>query len=164
MISQPRIEHRPAQHYVAIPAQATLADLPPTLDKLFPEIFAWAGQHGVTPDGPPFIRYLVTDMSKALEFEVGLPVAASTAGDGRVTKGELPSGKYATLVHTGPYAKLVEATGALLDWAREQNVEFDTAQRDGDQVWRARLEYYPTDPSQEPDPEKWETVLAFLTR
>jgi hypothetical protein len=31
-------------------------------------------------------------------------------------------------------------------------------------AWRGRAEHYLTDPSQEPDPAKFETDVAFLTR
>lgn len=162
-MSEPRLEQRAVAHYVAIPAQARLPELPGVLDGVFPEIFGWVGQHGLAPAGPPFIRYLVTDMSKPLEFEVGLPVASSTPGDARVQSGELPAGTYATLVHTGPYDKLAQATAYLLDWAKKNNIVFETSRRGEDEVWRARLEFYPTDPREEPDQEKWQTILAFLT-
>jgi effector-binding domain-containing protein len=164
MLSEPRIEQRPAHHYVAIPAQAPMTELSGVLDRLFPEIFGWVAEHGITPDGPPFIRYLVTDMDRSLEFEVGLPTAGPTDGDGRVQSGHLPAGRYVTALHTGPYDRLVDATAQLLAWADKNQVTWDTSRRGDQEGWRARLEYYPTDPQEEPNPEKWDTILAFLTK
>jgi hypothetical protein len=31
-----------------------------------------------------------------------------------------------------------------------------------EEVWGGRVEFYITDPGEEPDPAKWETELAFL--
>jgi hypothetical protein len=33
---------------------------------------------------------------------------------------------------------------------------------DKQELWTARLEWYPTDPAQEPGPQKWQTELAFV--
>jgi effector-binding domain-containing protein len=161
-MTEPSLETRPAHPYVAIPARAAMAQLPQVIPQLFGEIFAWVGQRQPPQDGPPFVRYLVTDMERELEIEVGIPVATSVQGDGRVAAGELPAGQYLTAVHTGPYDRLTEATGSFLDWAKQHGIVWQTSRRGTDEVWAARLEYYPTDPQKEPDANKWETELAFL--
>jgi effector-binding domain-containing protein len=130
--------------------------------RLFGEVFGWVGQRGLTQTGAPLIRYLVTDMERPLEIEVGVPVGAAVSGDARVKPGVLPAGRYATLVHTGPYDRVQHATGALLDWAAKNGIVWQMTTRGDTDVWAARVEYYPTDPQQEPDPEKWVTELAFL--
>lgn len=33
---------------------------------------------------------------------------------------------------------------------------------DGESTWIGRIERYLTDPSQEPDPSRWETEIAYL--
>jgi len=162
-MTEPRLEQRPAQHYVAIAAHAPMADLPQVLPQLFNDIFAWVGQHQAPQAGPPFIRYMVIDMERELEFEVGIPVARPIDGDARVQPGVVPAGQYVTAVHTGPYDQLMEATRSLLEWADQHGIVWQTTRRGDAEVWVARLEYYPTDPEQEPDANKWETELAFLT-
>jgi effector-binding domain-containing protein len=161
-MTEPRLETRTAHAYVAIPAHAAMAQLPQVIPQLFGEIFAWVGQHQAPQDGPPFVRYLVTDMERELEIEVGIPVATAAQGDGRVVAGTLPAGQYLTAIHTGPYDRLTEATGNFLDWAKQHGIVWQTSRRGADDVWAARLEYYPTDPQEEPDTNKWETELAFL--
>jgi effector-binding domain-containing protein len=82
-------------------------------------------------------------------------------GDDLVVAGVLPAGRYATVTHTGHPSELVKVTGALLDWAAEQGLTWDVSpSKDGDR-WGARLEFYLTDPAEEPDMSKWQTQLAF---
>ena len=119
---------------------------------------------GITPAGPPLIRYLVIDMAGELQIELGVPVTAPATASGRVQPGVLPEGRYAVLRHTGPYDDLVASNAALLQWAQEKGIEFDTWDTPGGSAWRGRAEHYLTDPSQEPDPAKFETDVAFLIR
>jgi len=99
--------------------------------------------------------------ARQLEIEAGVPVAAQADGDGAVFSAVLPAGRYVTLVHAGHPAGLCDATAGLLAWASEQGLAFDMAERDGAGHWACRLEIYLTDPSQEPDMDKWQTRLAF---
>lgn len=78
--------------------------------------------------------------------------------------GVMPEGRYAVLRHTGPYDGLVASKAALLQWAQEKGIEFDTWDTPRGSAWRGRAEHYLTDPSQEPDPAKFETDVAFLIR
>jgi hypothetical protein len=58
----------------------------------------------------------------------------------------------------------VNTTATLLDWATANNVTFDKHEGPTGTAWKARVEHYLTDPEEQPNPEKWETKLAFLTR
>jgi len=114
----------------------------------------------VTPAGPPFFRYLVVDMDRQLDVEVGVPVATAMSDDDRISAGVLPSGRYAVLPHTGHPDSLREVTAALLTWAEEHGIVWKTTEEG--KKWGARLEFYLTDPKTEPDMNKWTTELAFL--
>jgi effector-binding domain-containing protein len=160
MSNEPLIQARAAQHYAAIPATVTMDGIAAAVDDAFPELFGWLAGQGIVPAGPPLIRYLVIDMAGELQIELGVPVAAS----GRVQPGVLPEGRYAVLRHTGPYDGLVASNAALLHWARENGIELDTWDTPQGSAWRGRAEHYLTDPSQEPDPAKLETDVAFLIR
>jgi effector-binding domain-containing protein len=108
--------------------------------------------------------YLTTDMSKKLDIEVGVPVANAVSGDDRITAGVFPAGQYATFLYTGPYKGkgLFKATVALLEWAKENNIVWQTSTLDHVEWWGGRIEFYLTDPEEEPDSKKWQTELAFL--
>jgi len=160
MSAAPEVTGRPGQPYMAVKAQVTMQTISAIADRIA-EVFGWLGARGVAPAGPPFLKYNVIDMARQLEIEAGVPVAAPVDGDGAVFSAVLPAGRYATLMHVGHPSGLVGATATLLEWASEQGLAFDMVERDGAEHWAGRLEIYLTDPSQEPDMDKWETQLAF---
>jgi len=170
MGQQPRVEERPATPYFGIPSRVTgEAEFRRAVDDGFPELFAWLEESGVPPAGPPFIRYLALDAhEEPVEIELGVPVASEVQLEGRLRAGALPAGRYATLLHVGPYNSskepdLAAARSELRHWAEQQNIELDSSRTDGGTRFHACVEHYLTDPRREPDPSKWRTELAYLT-
>jgi effector-binding domain-containing protein len=162
MNEEPRVEQRAAQPYAGIRMPVRLDGFPAAVDQCMPELFGWLTGHGITPAGPPFIRYLVIDMAAELEIEFGVPVQAAVQGDDRVRPGELPAGRYVTLRHVGPYDGLITSNAALQEWAENHGITFDCRDTDRGQAWRCRVEHYTTDPSAEPDPARWQVDVAYL--
>jgi len=157
----PQIVTRAAAPYVAIRVQVPMDQLGEVVPPLNQEVFGWLAQRGVAPGAPPFWKYNVIDMARGLEIEAGVTVPQPLEGDGRVVAGVLPAGRYVTLHHTGAPDTLMGANGDLQDWAAKQDLTFDvTPSPEGDR-WGCRLEIYLTDPREEPDLSKWETLLAF---
>ncbi len=73
-MTEPQIEQRPAQAYLGIAGRIT-DGVPAFVDKAFPELFRWLGEHGIEPSGPPFIRFRELDtQGEPLEIEVAAPV------------------------------------------------------------------------------------------
>ncbi len=165
MITEPRLEHRPAQRYAAI---RTSLPIPfgSYLGPLWKEVDDWLQQKGITSTGPALIRYLTTDMSKELDMDIGFAVEGTFPGDERVITDVLPEGEYATLLYTGPYKGkgIYKATVALLDWAKANQVTWNTTRKDGTEWWNGRVEFYLSDPAREKDTKKYRTELAFLVR
>jgi effector-binding domain-containing protein len=160
MISEPRIDRRDSQAYVGLRTSVKMQDFPPVIDRSLAELRQWIGQHHLEQQvGPPVFRYWKIDMDGEMDVEFCIPLSAAAPGDGPVQAGTLPAGRYATLIHTGHYEGLRDATGYLLKWGEEQGLRWQT---DPGGEWRARLETYLTDPSQEPNPALWETELAIL--
>lgn len=167
MNQEPHIQERDPQDYAGIRATVTMDSIGSAVDQGLPELFAWLAGHGIAPAGPPFIRFLVIDMMADLQIELGVPVAKPVVEDRRIQPGVLPGGRYAVLRHIGPYDGddgLIGANAALQEWASAHGIEFDAADTAKGSAWASRLEQYVTDPSKEPDPEKWETDIAYLTR
>jgi DNA gyrase inhibitor GyrI len=165
-MSEPQIQQRDALPYLAIRSEVTNG-LPAVVDRSFPQLFAWLGRHGIEPAGPPFIRYLEVDnRGEPLEIEVAAPVAAGTQGDETVRAGILPAGRYATLLHTGPYRHddvpdLGDAQAALRTWTEQQGIVTSRASERGSSL-AACVEHYRIGPPMEADWTKWETELAYL--
>jgi len=78
-----------------------------------------------------------------------------------VLAGVLPAGRYASLVHRGPYEQLYDANGALFGWIKEQGLKIDVTESAEGERFGCRLEIYLTDPAVEKDPQKWETEVAI---
>jgi effector-binding domain-containing protein len=156
----PQIQRRDPQPYAGLPATVTMETFPAVADASFPELSGWLQASGIAPAGAPFIRYHVIDMAAELEIEFGIPVNAPVAASGRVRPGILPAGRYATLIHTGPYDQLVAANAALQDWAQQQGITLESSP--DARRWAGRVEHYLTDPAAEPNPAAWETEVAYL--
>lgn len=145
---------------MAIKGLITMETIGEIADRL-PDVLAWLRSHGVTPTGAPFLKYNVIDMERQLEVEAGVPVGAMVEGDREVLAGVLPAGRYATVSYVGHPDELITVTASLLDWVAQQDLQWDMLETPDGQAWGCRLEEFKTDPSDEPDRNKWETQLAF---
>jgi effector-binding domain-containing protein len=161
MITSPEIVERGEQPYVAVKSVVSMKEMGAVAGKFLGEVFGWAAGHGVAPAGAPFFKYNVCGMERGLEIEFGIPTASAVKGDDRVLAGVLPAGRYASLVHRGPYEQLYDANAALLDWIKEQGLKIDVTESAEGERFGCRLEAYLTDPAVEKDPQKWETEVAI---
>jgi len=159
-MSAPEIVTRAEQPYVAIRGHVTMAEIGPFAVRTG-EVFGWLGARGLAPAGPPFLKYNVIDMMRQLELDNGVPVGAPVEVDGDMIAGVIPAGRYATVTHVGHPSELMGVTGALLDWAAGQGLTWDVSPDAGGERWGSRVEFYLTDPGEEPDMSKWATELAF---
>lgn len=165
-MTEPQIQKRPAQPYLAIAGRITHG-VPAFVDKAFPELYRWLGEHGIKPSGPPLIRFRELDPnSEPLEIEVAAPVEAEAQGDGRVSANTLPAGRYLTVLHRGPYRSettpdLATTRGQLIAFAAEQGIVYSRSTRNGTTLPCA-VERYLIGPVEEPDFTKWETEFAYL--
>jgi effector-binding domain-containing protein len=161
VITNQRIETRPDQPYAAIRAEVSMDGFGDLLGPMWGEVFDWLGRRGLESAGPPMIRYRVIDMERAMEIEVGVPVAARIEGDDRVVDGVLPAGQYAVLSHFGEYSGLVEANAALQQWVASEGLQVDQRSIGRSDAFGGRVEFYATDPDEEPEPAKWQTDVAY---
>jgi len=49
----------------------------------------------------------------------------------------------------------------MLQWADSRGLKWDKSEAEDGEHWGCRLEIYLTNPSEQPDPSKWQTNLAF---
>lgn len=120
------------------------------LGEVYPKVFAMLSAQGATPAGPPLARYFNND-PEGFDTEAAVPFTGTftVSGDVRVT--ELPGGKAAKLVHTGPYNTLSAAYKRMMAWADERKTPL------GNDPW----EVYVTEPKAGVDPV---TELYFPLR
>jgi effector-binding domain-containing protein len=157
---QPTIENRAPQLYASVGGAVTMDQVSAIADR-FPEVFDALAKHGLEPSGAPFLRYRTIDMDRELQIEACVPTDAPMPANGAVSTDTLPGGRYAVTTHRGHFDGLMAATEKLLMWASDQGLQWDTTPHGNGEQWAGRVELYETDPSTEPDPANWVTVLAF---
>ena len=149
----------------AVPYAAIAIDVPmerlASAGPLNGTVFDWLARQDVAPAGPPFWKYSVIDMAGQLELEVGVATAAPASADDQVSVGELPAGRYLETTFHGHPDGLRQATADLLAYADAQRLTFDMTDSPTGERWAARLEYYLTDPGDQPDMTQWDTTLSF---
>ena len=147
IIEPARVESRSEVPYVGIRAVTPFRGMLGASDKLFAELSAWVEQSGVETLGHGFVRLHVIDMSGPMDLEVGLVTPRPTDFTGRVAAGVLLPGRYATLTHRN---HALRANRALIDWARDNKLEFDRCDVPEGDRFACRYEACLTDPKLEP--------------
>lgn len=161
MFTEPKLEDRAEKHYAGIRTQVTMREMGSgIIPQLYDEVMGWLRSQGLEPAGSPLLRYYVIDMAGKLDIEMGWPVAAPVAGNGRVNAGVLPAGRYASLIYTG-VANGIAGNAALIGWAQERGITWDRWDTSQGDAFCARVETELTDPADEPDMAKWETEVAI---
>ena len=159
-MSRYEVVQREAIPYAAIEIAVPMERLV-TVGPLNGAVFNWLAQQGVAPAGPPFWKYNVIDMAGQLELEVGVATATPAIADDQVSVGELPAGRYLETAFHGHPDGLQQATSDLLAYADAQGLTFDRTDSPSGDRWAARLEYYLSDPDDQPDMTQWDTILSF---
>jgi effector-binding domain-containing protein len=163
MITKPKLEDRKEQHYVGIRTQVPSSKFKKIIPQFLDELFAWLEKQGVEWDktSAPFMRYHVINMAGNMDVELGVPIAAAVQGDGNIQAGVIPAGRYASLVYSGVTG--IKGNKALIEWAAKNDIKWDRWEDENGDAFRARIEFFLTDPAEEPDRKKWETEVAIKT-
>lgn len=163
MLLKPTIVNYNTQQYVAIRERAHRESLSGIVPNLFSEVSEWLAKNDITITGPPLIRYLMIDYNSGeVEVDVGNPVESAMSSSERIQTGEIPYGRYATVIHQGSYSNLMETTAELLAWGRENNIKWQVDEESKVTKWGGRVERYLVGPPDETDPQNWRTEVAIL--
>ncbi|MFO7742265.1 MAG: GyrI-like domain-containing protein [Anaerolineae bacterium] len=138
-----------ARPTLAIRTRAAVQDLPRVFEQVYGAIGHYLGELGEPPAGPPFAAYHNMDMQD-LDVEIGFPVTRELPGRDDIQAGQLPEGRVATCLHTGPYSDMEPAYAALSQWMEENGYE----------PTGVAYEMYLSDPQETP-PDRHQTQIAF---
>ena len=159
--TQPKIDERAEQPYMGIRTQVSIEQMGDGLvPQLLGETFGWLAEHGIEPAGPPLMRFHVINMEGLMDIELGVPVAQTAAGNGRVEPNTLPAGRYASLVYTG-VQNGIAGNKVLIDWAKAQGLEWDRHDAPNGDAFASRYESFLTGPEDHPDPAEWDSEVAI---
>jgi effector-binding domain-containing protein len=157
-IGAPGIDRRAARQYVGLRIVTPFEGMFAQTDKLFKELRQWVNAHSLAEQGPYFLRYHVIDMQGLMDVEAGFVVKSRPTGDGRVTGGVLPAGRYAHLTYSR-YA--LRGNQALLNWVQAKELKVDRQPTPQGDAFACRYEAYLTDYRSEPRKKKWQVDLAI---
>jgi len=144
------------QPVLSIRATVQIVDLAQAQDDRIRALSSYLQQSGAQLAGPPFVRYH-TFTETETDLELGIPMVAPIAGEGRIAASSLAGGPAIITWHIGPHDTLAEAYARMQAWLNEHGREPDGA------PWEI---YYWIDPKQYrgpatwPDPSSWRTQLV----
>lgn len=157
-ISPPKIDMRPEQPYLGIRSLAPFKGLSKVIDQLSQQLTRWVAANHVETSGSPFLRYHVIDMHGMLDITYAVPLHSALPGNGLVTPGVLPAGRYASLVYSGGG---ISGNRALIEWVRGNGLQFDSWDTEQGDNFRSRYETFLTDPRLEPRKRRWQFEVAI---
>ncbi|NTV91269.1 MAG: GyrI-like domain-containing protein [Clostridiales bacterium] len=143
---------KPAQPVLSIRTRCAVEGLPGVIGQAYGKIMQVMGETGNSPVGAPFVAYYNMDM-KDLDIEIGFPAANPSAGKGEVIQSEIPAGKQASCIYTGPYSKCDQAYAELTRQIAENGYEASGT----------AYEFYLNDPTNTPQ-EQLMTKIMFLLK
>lgn len=146
-----RIVDETEQATAVVHERVAISALPDFFTRAFALTAATAGEQGTALAGPPFALYHGMPGPEGVDVEAGFPVNQPVHDAGDVHASRLPGGTAAVAVHTGPYERLGDTYTQIRERLTEQGLQ---AAMD---MW----EEYLSDPTVEPDPETWRTVVHW---
>jgi effector-binding domain-containing protein len=142
------VEQSP-QPTLSIRTTTTIKELPQELGKAYGAIGQYLGQLGEQPAGAPYAAYFNWD-TKDFDVEIGFPVSGTFPEKDDIKSSEIPGGKLARCLYTGPYKKIEPAYNALTAWVKENGYE----------ATGVAYEFYLNDPGETPQ-EELMTQIVF---
>jgi len=126
-------------------------ELGEVMGKLFPKLMQFVHTYGLQMLGAPYALYH-SFSPEAVDFECGIPVAASITGEGDIQPGAIPPGTVATTMHLGTYDTLSDTYKKLGAWMTAQGYSTNNI------CW----ENYITDPQEVQNSAEWQTEINWL--
>ena len=152
MLDKCEVKEQKVQHSLSIRKTTSVQNLPEVLGESYMKIMQYMGEIGEFPTGAPYTAYFNMDMQN-LEVEIGFPVATKLPEKGSIKPSEIPAGKYASCLYTGPYNEIESAYKTLTKWIDDNGYEPSGI----------AYEFYLNDPG-ETSPEKLQTQILFLLK
>jgi len=138
-----------SQPTLVIHTRTSVENLPQVLGNAYQKIAQYFGETGSQPSGAPFVTYFNMDM-QSLDVEIGFPIAKALDGRGDIQPSEIPGGKLARCLYTGPYPEIGPAYESLMQYVAKE----------GYQTTGISYEFYLNDPTVTP-PSELQTQIMF---
>ncbi len=133
--------------YTILDSCGTTDSIGMKLGELFGEIVTYAQYQKLQATTPPFALYYSIEPKVILE--AGICYEKVIGNNGRIKAAQLPGGKIITASHFGPYGGFEDTYNVITKFIKENKLT----------PIGAPWEMYITDPSLEPNQQKWETQV-----
>jgi len=117
-----KMVEQPAQPTMTVRTRSSVQNLPQILGPNFVKIRQYIESSGEQMAGAPFVAYYNMDMQD-LDIEIGIPVSKKLPDKDEIKACEMPAGKYATVVHIGPFSEMEPTYNALTEWIAKNGYE-----------------------------------------
>jgi len=145
----------PGATYLGVRSSVKMADIGPFYEKTIPAVFEAAKKGNMQMMGMPSGLYYTWDEEKGMaDLLAGLPVNADAKAPAGMEVVTIAPGKAAVIKYMGGYNGLGAAHMAMDNYFKNNNL----------QQTSPVIEEYVTDPSTEPDSNKWVTKITYLIK
>ena len=138
------------QPILSITKTVKVAGIGAVFAQIYGEISAYMAANGWKQVSSPVAIYHSFSHNE-VEVEAGIPVSDGAVGNGDIELSATPSGTIVMAKHFGPYETLEETHEDINEYISEEGHAPDEI------CW----EVFVTDPTTEPNPEKWETLVCY---
>ncbi|WP_297085528.1 SRPBCC family protein [uncultured Draconibacterium sp.] len=144
------LQETQAINYAGIRETVPFIEISLKMGEMYGEISGFLASKQLEMTGMPFAMYHLMN-EEDIDLECGIPIAEVVEGNNKVMTASLPALTCATVDYYGDYTNLQDGHAAIQKWMEAH----------GFALSGAPLEFYITDPGQEPDPEKWLTRICY---
>ena len=114
-VSGIEILHKREQPVLYVRPKTPVEGLPALIGASFGKMAAYLAERGEHLADMPYVAYHNKDM-RALDVEIGFPVAIPLPAKDGIEAGTLPEGRVAFCIYQGPYSNMIETYGELHAW------------------------------------------------
>lgn len=150
MSPEPALVRCAEQPTAVVRERVAMDALPEFFGRAYATVAAEAARQDVQLAGPPFALYRGIP-TETVDVEAGFPINGTFADTGTVVGGTLPGTEAYEMVHTGTYDTLEQTYAAVQERMKA------AGKTPSEMMW----EYYLNGPSDEPDPQKWQTRVVW---
>ena len=136
--------------YIGVKDSCRLEDVSYRMEDMYNELLIFGARTGIDMTARPVVIYQQLTEKKVV-FEIGIPVFENVSVSGRIRYTTMQGGDHAVAYYYGSYDTLEDGHNAVQQWMMR---------------YRRKLAGYPwelyeTDPTTEPDPNKWLTRIYY---
>ncbi len=140
-----------AQKAVVIKITVPSSELMNKMGELYGSLFGYLGTNSIQPAGAPFAVYYEYNPQGNVTMEAGVPVSAEVKDADNIKYKEYPAMKVVSTLYVGPYDKVGPTYELIQKYLKDNNLQQAGA------TW----EVYLTNPQEEQDQSKYQTMIYF---